>query len=71
VWRFTSLAAVAVVATGLLPWDETTGVTRLLLPPPITRRSNHPASAQCMIDSPIPATDQQQPEPFRGVHDRL
>jgi arsenical pump membrane protein len=32
VWRFTSLAAVAVVATGLLPWDETTDVFRRMAP---------------------------------------
>ena len=32
VWRFTSLAAVAVVATGLLPWDETTDVIRRMAP---------------------------------------
>lgn len=31
-WRFPSLAAVAVVATGLLPWDETTDVTRRMAP---------------------------------------
>jgi arsenical pump membrane protein len=32
VWRFTSLAAVAIVATGLLPWDETSDVTRRMAP---------------------------------------
>lgn len=32
VWRFTSLAAVTVVATGLLPWNETSEVTRRMAP---------------------------------------
>jgi arsenical pump membrane protein len=32
VWRFPTLAAVVVVATGLLPWDETTDVTRRMAP---------------------------------------
>jgi arsenical pump membrane protein len=32
VWRFTTLAAVVVVATGLLPWNETTDVTRRMAP---------------------------------------
>jgi arsenical pump membrane protein len=32
VWRFPTLAAVAVVATGLLPWGETTDVTRRMAP---------------------------------------
>ena len=31
-WRFSTLAAVVVVATGLLPWDETTDVTRRMAP---------------------------------------
>jgi arsenical pump membrane protein len=32
VWRFTSLAAVIVVVTGVLPWDETTDVTSRMAP---------------------------------------
>jgi arsenical pump membrane protein len=32
VWLFTSVAAVAVVFTGLLPWDETSDVTRRMAP---------------------------------------
>src|SRR6185436_5618442 len=31
-WRFPTLAAVVVVATGLLPWDETAEVTRRMAP---------------------------------------
>jgi undecaprenyl pyrophosphate phosphatase UppP len=32
VWRFTSIAAVIVVVTGLLPWDETSDVVRRMAP---------------------------------------
>jgi arsenical pump membrane protein len=32
VWRFTSVAAIAVVATGLLPWSETSDVSRRMAP---------------------------------------
>ena len=32
VWRFTSVAAAAVVVTGLLPWDETSDVTKRMAP---------------------------------------
>jgi arsenical pump membrane protein len=32
VWRFTSLAAIAVVVTGLLPWDDTSDVARRMAP---------------------------------------